>query len=96
MKVLDFHEKPNNLEDLNLERKLLNHILELISDHTGFLIEDRLKELLIPHSNRDNIIIRLDNVFQVIFLFYGDISLSLSRPNLSSFVLFTLVIISDL
>ncbi|XP_043274905.1 dynein regulatory complex protein 1 [Venturia canescens] len=66
MKLLKIHEKPRNLEDLNLERKLLNHILQQISDHTGFLIEDRLKELLAPHSSHDNNIIRLDNVFQAL------------------------------
>lgn len=64
-KIFEPHRAPTVLVDSNLERLLLNHILKEISDHTGFLIEDRLRELLAPHTRNDNIIIRLDNVFQV-------------------------------
>ncbi|XP_015112536.1 dynein regulatory complex protein 1 [Diachasma alloeum] len=48
------------------EQKILNHIMRQISDQTGFLIEDKMRELLSTHSDNDQIVIRLDNVFQAL------------------------------
>lgn len=59
------YKPATTLEEINLERKLLVHIMKLISDRAGFLIEDKLKELLLNQSNENQIIVRLDNVFQV-------------------------------
>ena len=68
MKIFETSQTSKRLDTINLERRLLNHILKLISDHSGFLIEDKLRELLSSHTSNDNIIIRLENVFQVIHL----------------------------
>ncbi|XP_063984199.1 dynein regulatory complex protein 1 isoform X2 [Diachasmimorpha longicaudata] len=48
------------------EQKILNHIMRQISDQTGFLIEDKMRELLSTHGDNDQIVIRLDNVFQAL------------------------------
>ncbi|XP_011299599.1 dynein regulatory complex protein 1 [Fopius arisanus] len=48
------------------EQKLLNHIMRQISDQTGFLIEDKMRDLLSTHVNDDQVVIRLDNVFQAL------------------------------
>lgn len=53
------------MEDINLERRLLNHIMEHISEKSNYLIDDNIQKLLLPYTTENNIIIRLDNVFQV-------------------------------
>lgn len=70
LKMFEPFKPAVTLEEINLERKLLLHIMKLISDRAGFLIEDKLKELLVNHSNENQIIVRLDNVFQVIKINY--------------------------
>ncbi|XP_020710437.2 dynein regulatory complex protein 1 [Athalia rosae] len=54
------------LTEVNAERQLLYTILNQISDHTGFLIEDRLRELLTPYTVDEKHIIRLNNIFQAL------------------------------
>ncbi|XP_011706979.1 PREDICTED: dynein regulatory complex protein 1 homolog, partial [Wasmannia auropunctata] len=51
---------------MNLERRLLNRIVKQIADRCDYLIEDRLLELLLPYTANDQLIIRLDNVFQAL------------------------------
>ncbi|XP_014602609.1 PREDICTED: dynein regulatory complex protein 1 [Polistes canadensis] len=60
------YKKAVTLEDINLERRLLNHIMKQISEQSGYLIDDNIQKLLIPYTIEDNIIIRLDNVFQAL------------------------------
>ncbi|KAK2580856.1 hypothetical protein KPH14_005933 [Odynerus spinipes] len=57
------YKKANTLEDINLERRLLNRIMGHVSEQSNFLIEDIIEELLLPYSSEDNVVIRLDNVF---------------------------------
>ncbi|CAG2060659.1 unnamed protein product, partial [Timema podura] len=45
------------------EAGLLRQILQKIADNSGFLVEERLKELLAPYSERERTLIRIDNVF---------------------------------
>ncbi|KAG7209368.1 hypothetical protein KM043_015468 [Ampulex compressa] len=54
------------LKEINLERRLLNHIIKQISDHCDYFIDDSLQELLLSHTENDKLIIRLDNVFQAL------------------------------
>lgn len=56
-----------SLEEINIERRLLNHVLKLISDQCDYLIEDILKNLLSNYTEEDKLLIRLDKVFEVIF-----------------------------
>ncbi|XP_012279027.1 dynein regulatory complex protein 1 [Orussus abietinus] len=65
-KVCEKHKPATDLQEINLERQLLRRIIIQISDRCGFLIEDRLRELLAPHSSKDKIVIKLDNVFQAL------------------------------
>ncbi|XP_043487750.1 dynein regulatory complex protein 1 [Polistes fuscatus] len=60
------YKKAVTLEDINLERRLLNHIMKQISEQSGYLIDNNIQKLLIPYTIEDNIIIRLDNVFQAL------------------------------
>lgn len=59
------YKPANTIEELNLERRLLNHILKQIADSCDYLIENKLLELLLPYTAKDQLVIRLDNVFQV-------------------------------
>lgn len=59
-------KKDTSPERVNLERKLLNYIMKMISDQTGFLIEDKVHELLKIHTQKAQVVIKLDHVFQVI------------------------------
>lgn len=60
------YKPATTLEEINLERRLLNHILKLISEHCDYLIEDTLKNLLSDYAEKDKLVIRLDKVFEVI------------------------------
>ncbi|KAK0084354.1 hypothetical protein PV325_007190 [Microctonus aethiopoides] len=53
-------------EMIELERKMLSHILNQISDQTGFFTEDKMRERLLNYSQINQTIIRLDNVFQAL------------------------------
>nr|XP_050863595.1 dynein regulatory complex protein 1 isoform X4 [Vespula vulgaris] len=60
------YKKAVTFEDINLERRLLNHIMEHISKESSYLIDENIQKLLIPYTTENNIIIRLDNVFQAL------------------------------
>lgn len=59
------YKPANTIEEINLERRLLNHIMKQIADCCDYLIENKLLELLLPYTAKDQLVIRLDNVFQV-------------------------------
>lgn len=59
------YKSASTIEEINLERQLLNRIIKQISDRCDYLIEDKLLELLLPYTANDQLVIRLDNVFQV-------------------------------
>ncbi|KOX80024.1 hypothetical protein WN51_06436 [Melipona quadrifasciata] len=66
-KIITKSYKPaTTLEEINLERRLLNHILKLISEHCDYLIEDTLKNLLSDYAEEDKLLIRLDKVFEAL------------------------------
>lgn len=54
-----------SLLEIKLEREVLNNILKQISNCSGYLIEDKLQELIVNCTEEEKTIIRLDNVFQV-------------------------------
>lgn len=49
-------------------KRLLRHILEMVADQSGFLIEEKLDELLKPYNEEEKTFVRLDNVFMVILV----------------------------
>lgn len=59
------YKPPTTLEEINLERRLLNHIFKLISNQCDHFIEDTLKILLSEYTEENNLLIRLDKVFEV-------------------------------
>lgn len=63
--ICESYKPASTIEEMNLERRLLNRIVKQIADRCDYLIEDRLLELLLPYTANDQLIIRLDNVFQV-------------------------------
>ncbi|XP_076675333.1 dynein regulatory complex protein 1 [Andrena cerasifolii] len=66
-KMISRSYKPaTTLEDINLERGLLNHICKLISENCDYLIEDTLKELLSNYTEDDKLLIRLDKIFEAL------------------------------
>ena len=54
---------------MKLERQVLNNILKQISNRSGYLIEDKLLELIADRNEEEKTIITLDSVFQVRFYF---------------------------
>ncbi|XP_057325450.1 dynein regulatory complex protein 1 isoform X2 [Microplitis mediator] len=66
IKLCQLKKKDTSPERVNLERKLLNYIMKMISDQTGFLIEDKVHELLKIHTQKAQIVIKLDHVFQAL------------------------------
>ncbi|XP_076386516.1 dynein regulatory complex protein 1 isoform X1 [Megachile rotundata] len=68
-KIISKSYKPaTTLEDINLERNLLNHIAKLISNHCDYIIEDTLKELLSDYTEDDKLLIRLDKIFTALHI----------------------------
>ncbi|KAL0107505.1 hypothetical protein PUN28_014670 [Cardiocondyla obscurior] len=64
--ICESYKPANTIEEINLERRLLNHIIKHIADHCDYLIEDKLLEMLLPYTANDQLVIRLDNVFQAL------------------------------
>ncbi|XP_019886225.2 dynein regulatory complex protein 1 [Ooceraea biroi] len=60
------YKPASTIEGINLERRLLNHIIKHIADQCDYLIENKLLELLLPYTTNDQLIVRLDNVFQAL------------------------------
>ncbi|XP_015430872.1 PREDICTED: dynein regulatory complex protein 1 [Dufourea novaeangliae] len=60
------YDAATTLNELNLERRLLNHIVTLITSQCDYLIEDTLKDLLSKYTEEDNLLIRLDKIFQAL------------------------------
>ncbi|KAH0952940.1 hypothetical protein HN011_007629 [Eciton burchellii] len=66
-KIISKSYKPaDTIEQINLERRLLNHIIRHVADQCDYLIEDKLLELLLPYTINDQLVVRLDNVFQAL------------------------------
>lgn len=49
-------------------RRLFKLVLQRVADSAGFLVEEKLKDLLAPYSESQRTIICLDNVFNVSIL----------------------------
>lgn len=62
--ISKLYKPPTTLEEINLERRLLNHIFKLISNQCDHFIEDTLKILLSEYTEENNLLIRLDKVFE--------------------------------
>ncbi|XP_033227866.1 dynein regulatory complex protein 1 isoform X2 [Belonocnema kinseyi] len=65
-KMCEPYSPAKTLEEINLERKMLLRIVEQISDRSGFLIEEKLRALLMKQSTENRIIIRVDKVLQAL------------------------------
>ncbi|XP_014235339.1 dynein regulatory complex protein 1 [Trichogramma pretiosum] len=70
--IFDFDKAKKSLSDMKLEREVLNNILKQIANCSGYLIEDKLQELIADRSEQERTIIQLENVFQ---------ALSISSPE---------------
>lgn len=66
--ISKLYKPATTLEDINIERRLLNHIAKLLSEQCDYFVEDTLKELLSQYTEDDKLLIRLDKVFEVICL----------------------------
>ncbi|XP_015599307.1 dynein regulatory complex protein 1 isoform X2 [Cephus cinctus] len=66
MKVCEPFKVATTLQDLKMERQLLNRIVTQISDKSGFLIEEKLRGLLGAYTCNDKTIITLGNVFRAL------------------------------
>ncbi|XP_076228445.1 dynein regulatory complex protein 1 [Nomia melanderi] len=64
--ISKLYKPATTLEEMNLERRLLNHIAKLVTGHCDYLIEDTLKDLLSQFTEEDNLLIRLDKVFEAL------------------------------
>lgn len=53
------------LAETPAHKRLLRSILNAISDKSGFLIEERLKDILKPYMDYEKTLIRVDSVFSV-------------------------------
>ncbi|KAK4874148.1 hypothetical protein RN001_013508 [Aquatica leii] len=47
-------------------RRILRIILKLIADKSGFLIEEKLRDVLKPYSDNEKALVRIDNVFSAL------------------------------
>ncbi|KAB0793354.1 hypothetical protein PPYR_12974 [Photinus pyralis] len=47
-------------------RRILRIVLKLIADKSGFLIEEKLKEILEPYSERERSLVKIDGVFSAL------------------------------
>ncbi|XP_039287032.1 dynein regulatory complex protein 1 homolog [Nilaparvata lugens] len=45
---------------------LMNKILKAVSNSSGFLLEERLSELLEPYTETDKLLVKLDNIFNAL------------------------------
>ncbi|KAJ8681141.1 hypothetical protein QAD02_016928 [Eretmocerus hayati] len=66
LKIYDCDRLERTPSELELERRILNNILKQISECSGYLIEDKLQELIASRTEEEKTIIRLDNVFQAL------------------------------
>lgn len=47
------------------QKTLARHLLSIVADSTGFLLEDRLQELLAPYTDTQKTLVYLHNIFSV-------------------------------
>ncbi|XP_066594845.1 dynein regulatory complex protein 1 [Prorops nasuta] len=67
LKENKFEDKSSlDLGEDNVEKQLLNHVMQLISDETGYLVENDLRKLLRPYTKYENTLIRLDDIFKAL------------------------------
>ncbi|XP_070803141.1 dynein regulatory complex protein 1 [Pituophis catenifer annectens] len=55
--------EPESKKRWSISRKSVKHILELLCDESGFLIESKLRGLLQPLERPDRILMKLDSIF---------------------------------
>jgi hypothetical protein len=53
------------VEALHARDMSLWNILKLVADNSDFLVEQQLKELLVPHTDKEKMLIKIDNIFTV-------------------------------
>lgn len=55
-----------------MEQKLLRIIFRAIADNSGFLIESKLKQLLMPYSRTEQTLVNLDAVFNALGIYQSE------------------------
>ncbi|XP_008212645.1 dynein regulatory complex protein 1 [Nasonia vitripennis] len=78
LNIFQYEKKEKSALETKLEREVLSNILKQISQCSGYLIEDKLQEMISSRNEEEKTIIRLDNVFQ---------ALSISTPEEISMLL---------
>ncbi|XP_075211121.1 dynein regulatory complex protein 1 [Lycorma delicatula] len=61
-------KKPQKLPMENAVQSFVKKLLSLIADSTGFIVEDRLQELLAPYTLPQKTLVYLDNIFTALGL----------------------------
>lgn len=74
-KIEEVEEEETNLVETSLDKtRIQQQILKVIADNSGFLVEEKLNDLLEPYTEDQKTLVRLDNVFNVgiffLFKFY--------------------------
>jgi dynein regulatry complex protein 1 len=65
------HAQKSREQEL-MEQKLLRIIFRAIADNSGFLIESKLKDLLMPYSRTEQTLVNLDAVFNALGIYRSE------------------------
>ncbi|KDR12480.1 dynein regulatory complex protein 1 isoform X2 [Zootermopsis nevadensis] len=63
LKSVGLTVRNEDMEKLHAKERLLQNILKLVADNSDFLVEQKLNELLGPHTDKKKMLIKIDNVF---------------------------------
>lgn len=66
------HPPKKTREQELMEQKLLRIIFRAIADNSGFLIENKLKQLLMPYSRIEQTLVNLDAVFNALGIYQSE------------------------
>lgn len=55
----------STLEDIKMQRLLLNQILRLITNEPNVRLEDSLQNIILPYVDKDKMIVKVDGVLKV-------------------------------
>jgi len=55
-------------QDFNVSASVIRKLLEVICDEGGFLVEDKLKKLLVPLQNGEKSLIKMDAIFKALHI----------------------------
>lgn len=71
-KIKSAQQSQRTREQELMEQKLLRIIFRAIADNSGFLIEVKLKELLLPYARTEQTLVNLDAVFSALGIYHSN------------------------